>query len=64
MDTLYFMGFCFLITLAIVWGYVNDDYAEFNDADKSRKFSVKKKVAESEADNEADEKDTPQANLL
>ncbi len=56
------MGFCFLIASAIVWGYLNDDYAAFNETNKSKKFSVKKEEAEPTP--EVDEKDTPRANLL
>ena len=62
MDTLYFMGFCFLIALAILWGYRNDDYEEFNGGGGRKKFSVKK--TEPTPTPESDEKDTPQANLL
>ncbi len=64
MDTLYFVGFCFLIALAIVWGYLNDDYAAFNETGKSKKFSMKNSEPEPDAASEVDEKDTPQANLL
>ncbi len=62
MDTLYFMGFCFFIALAILWGYRNDDYAEFNGGGGGKKFSLKKTVPEPAP--ETDEKDTHQANLL
>lgn len=62
MDTLYFMGFCFLIALAILWGYRNDDHAEFNGGGGSKKFSPKK-TGPAPAP-KPDEKDTPQANLL
>lgn len=62
MDTLYFAGFCFLIGLAILWGYLNDDHADFHGTGESKKFSVKKPEPEPAPD--IDEKDTPRANLL
>lgn len=46
MDTLYFAGFCILIGFAILWGYRNDDFAEFNGDGGKKKFSVKKPDAE------------------
>lgn len=62
MDTLYFIGFCFLIGFGILWGYLNDDYAEFNGDGGKKKFSMKKPDVKKASD--ADEKDTPRANLL
>ena len=62
MDTLYFMGFCLLIAAAIFWGYKNDDFAGFNGGGGKKKFSMKKIDADATID--ADEKDTPRANLL
>lgn len=42
MDTIYFAGFCFIIAAAIVWGYKNDDFAEFNGGGGKKKFSMKR----------------------
>jgi len=64
LDTLYFLGFCLLIAAAIVWGYLNDDYADFHETGKGKKFSIKKPGAEPEAASATDEKDAPKANLL
>lgn len=62
MDTLYFAGFCVFISLIILWGYKNDDHAEFNDGLGNKKFSPKKSDVEPSAN--TDEEDTPRANLL
>lgn len=62
MDTLYFAGFCIFISLIILWGYLKDDHAEFNDGLGKKKFSPKKSDAEHSA--KTDEEDTPKANLL
>lgn len=48
MDTLYFAGFCFIIAGAILWGYRNDDFAEFNSTGGKKKFSMKKPGEEPE----------------
>lgn len=62
MDTLYFAGFCIFISLIILWGYLKDDHAEFNEGLGKKKFSPKKPDAEPSV--KTDEEDTPRANLL
>lgn len=62
MDTLYFAGFCIFISLIILWGYLKDDHAEFNEGLGKKKFSPKKPEVEVSA--KIDEEDTPRANLL
>ena len=63
METLYFAGFCVFIGLIIFWGFRTDDFAEFNDAVKDKRFSIgaKKTVKKPK---KAEEDEPPKANLL
>lgn len=63
METIYFAGFCVFIAVIIFWGFRNDDFAEFNDVAKDKRFSVGQKNTKVEPE-KVDDDDLPKANLL
>ena len=42
MTTIYYGLFCIGIFLIIVWAFKNDDYDEFYDGSKDKRFSINK----------------------